>query len=97
MNKVHSGTASSKNVLEIPYFEGVSNFPEGLHYPSPQRPDSALSAPAAVAVLLPFPVRPNQQLKQTLHCVSGRPAVCLCLYFAKTSCCAAVGTSVGET
>ncbi|KAK2852728.1 hypothetical protein Q7C36_007929 [Tachysurus vachellii] len=28
----------------------------------------------------------------TLHCVVGRLALCLCLYFTETSCCAAVGT-----
>ncbi|KAF4105548.1 hypothetical protein G5714_013210 [Onychostoma macrolepis] len=28
----------------------------------------------------------------TLHCVGGRLALCLCLYFTETSCCAAVGT-----
>ncbi|KAB5581785.1 hypothetical protein PHYPO_G00179640 [Pangasianodon hypophthalmus] len=39
--------------------------------------------------------RPNNSTParlSALHCVVGRLALCLCLYFTETSCCAAVGT-----
>ncbi|CAL8298240.1 unnamed protein product [Arctogadus glacialis] len=61
---------------------------------TPQRPDlypARLSQPDSVQRLADTQ---QQQQLGSLHCASGRPALCLCLCFAKTSCCAAIGTCV---